>query len=282
MFILTLLLCSQTAYAQRGAVSTEVEPPQTASSGIAGFFDANTTQQKSLVFDFPTLTVDYGVTDNFTVGTNIISLFSLTDVVTSGATNTITFLNSKTRYRLFVTRDWTAALTGYLAFLSTLTGPGNGQPKTRQNIYLPGFTFNTARAYEGGSWGVSLARLYLLENKSRPGEIDYSSSERNATMISAWWRPQINNSIDAELLLATCPSLQQQSITSVLRLDTQETCFGPRRIDPLVRGMFSWRSSKQWLFSGGLIWIPGARLKYLPVLALNYLTEIFPQQDEEE
>lgn len=282
MFVLVLMACKQNAHAQRGVVVDDATPPQTASSGIAGFFDTETNQKGNLVFDFPTLTLDYGVTDRLTVGTNVISLISLTDVLASKATNTITLLQAKTRYRLFTTHDWSAAVTGYLGFLSTLKETDKIEEKNRQNAYLPAFTFNAAHTFEGGSWGLSYASLYLSEDKSERGSIDYSSSERHATVVSIWWRHQISSSIDSEFLLATCPSLEQKNITSTIRLDTRESCFGPRKIDPLLRGLVSWRSSQQWLFSGGVLWIPGGRIKLLPVLAFNYLTEIFPQDEDEK
>lgn len=103
-------LLSQTnqAFAYRGQEFIEQSPPrQTFMNRFPGYFDVNMAPENQVVLETPTLVLDYGVTENLTVGTSLlpigIAAFSLNPA-----------LHLKARYRFYSDKNIVSTITGYL------------------------------------------------------------------------------------------------------------------------------------------------------------------------
>ncbi|APJ03977.1 hypothetical protein [Silvanigrella aquatica] len=107
LFCLFIYLFSSQAFAQRGGSSVEQStPPSTPLSFFAGYFDTGMLPENRITLDIPLLGLDYGVTDNFTIGTNAAS-----SLLTSVTFQPYLFL--KARYRFFSNKKISSVITGY-------------------------------------------------------------------------------------------------------------------------------------------------------------------------
>lgn len=81
-------------------------PPQTFMSAFPGLLDTNVAPHNSIVLELPTFAIDYGVTENWTLGTNALAVaataYTLTPVV---------YLQS--RYRFFSNNYISSTITGF-------------------------------------------------------------------------------------------------------------------------------------------------------------------------
>jgi hypothetical protein len=95
------------AFAQRGENSSQQNPPPiTPLSSFAGYFDTGMLPTNRFSFDLPFTGFDYGVTENFTIGTN-----SVSSIIASLTLQPLLYL--KTRYRFFSNKKLSSVLTGY-------------------------------------------------------------------------------------------------------------------------------------------------------------------------
>ncbi|NBW80739.1 hypothetical protein EBR21_03200 [bacterium] len=272
------------AFAQRGKTPTPTEPAiASASDGISGFFDANMTAPKRMVFDFPTFSIDYGISPDWTVGTNGLSVASVLNWASNPGQNSTPIVQGKIRYRIFSTDALAAALTLYAGRYSGLGGSTrNVSPAAVQKTSFYLASLNTSANFASGQWGGSFAFGMLSQNEGTKGTLSSTSSKRIVNLISFWLRPRFTDSLESDLLLTTCAKNKLTSETGTARIDVDETCFGERTTDPLLRALLSWRSSQNWLWSLGVIWYKAMSFEYgLPVFALNYSTPVFPTGDDE-
>lgn len=113
LFALALICFSTQAFAYRGQTAVEQKPPlKSPGNGFPGFFDPHTAAQGSLVFDLPTFSVDYGITDHWTLGTNLVPL-------TATLLTQVPIFSLKTRYQFFSNRFLASSFTlygGYAGF----------------------------------------------------------------------------------------------------------------------------------------------------------------------
>ena len=122
------------AFAQRGGDSIQqVPPPTTPLSSFAGYFDTGMVPKNRITLDLPLTGIDYGVSDDFTIGTN--SLSSILTTVTIQP-----FLYLKARYRFFSNKNLSSVITGYGGYFNFAS-----QNNTPQNTtWLLNFTSNTS------------------------------------------------------------------------------------------------------------------------------------------
>jgi|1048.fasta_scaffold35055_2 hypothetical protein len=272
------------ALAQRGKLTEQTEAKMVSpSDGISGFFDANMTLSKHLVFDFPTFSLDYGISPNLTIGTNALALVSLLNWASSPGRNATPILQGKIRYRVFSTGTLASALTLYAGRFSGLGGSTQvNSPSINESVYFHLASLNTSATFAGGQWGGSFASGTLQQSQGTDGTLNHSASRRNINLASLWLRPRFSETLESDLLLTTCLANNFVSESGTARIDISDTCFGDKRTDPLLRALLSWRSSPNWLWSLGVVWYKALNLEYgLPVFGLNYSTPVFTTGEAE-
>ncbi len=122
------------AHAQRGSDFIEQTPPvETPLGFFSGYFDTGMVPENRFTFDLPLTGFDYGITDNFTIGTNTAST-----LVTSFTFNPFLFL--KARYRFFSNKSISSVITGYLGYF--LIPSSSSTPEN--TTWLINFTNNTS------------------------------------------------------------------------------------------------------------------------------------------
>lgn len=273
IIFIMLVIQPKNALAQRGLDASTEPEINSPSAGVAGFYDTNTAKEKSLSFDFPTLHIDYGITPKLTIGTNILTAISLIDKMSNKSNRPFNFYNTKIRYKIFSARNWSASFTNYLIIAKGFIPNSIDSTLTDQSTFLTAATLNFANTFPHGTWGFSLFAAMRADTVDNKNSIAYSESEQIAKMYTLWWRHQMTESTEGELLASLCPNIQEKTINSMLRVDGESSCLGTRKFDPVFRSMINWRSSNEWLWSGGLIWFPGSDIiKYLPFVAFNYQT----------
>lgn len=149
-------------YGQRGNNFSfpQENAPQTPLDGFPGFFDTNMAQNDSFVFDLPSFTLDFGLSDRLTLGINSLGAF-----FTSVSLQPL--LLAKARYRLFSTPQFRNALTFYGGYSNISKTKNN--PSSHANALLFSNNFN----------------YYLNENSQLYGSllfghIDYSVAEASS------------------------------------------------------------------------------------------------------
>jgi hypothetical protein len=261
------------AIAQRGSAGTaEKASRNSPSSGIPGLFDSNTVFEKSLVADLPSFAIDYGITDNLTLGTSALTAMSTLAWVTDGRNSVPPFLSIKARYRVFTLRNWTASFTGYLSGMRIIPQSRTSLTNQKQTLLYSGSSLNVAKSFEQGSAGVSFFTGKVSATTGEPTDKTYAQMERIVKLPAIWWRHTIGTTVESELLVATCLSLRGIDLTNSIRIDSEEACFGTRQTDPALRALLNWRSSEQWLWTAGAIWIAGWTMPLIPALGITFLT----------
>ena len=179
---------SETAFAQRGQVSSQYSTsPKTPSSGFQGFFDAEQLDAGTFTGDLPSFSVDYGINERLSVGTNGLLLLGLPFGVNS--------ILLKTRYRYYSDGRVVSALSLYGG--GVLIGSmGYG--------YLGVFSSNTSVYLDSvQSIGLSLvwARFGLAAGEL--GDIDYVRAGVSLGFVSGQYRIALHRNILLEFLLGT-------------------------------------------------------------------------------
>jgi hypothetical protein len=264
-----IALISKQAFAQRGLTLPYQEPANGPSSGISGFFDTNVVEEKHFVSDFPTLSIDYGLGRDLTIGTSLLTVISTAQAIDNSKDKPFQFFNGKLRYRLLSHSGWTATLTGYYAYLRA-----KGR-QTGATTYLPAATFNAARELQSGSAGVSLLVAQFTGESGAENEANFTRTDKLYRLLSGWWRPSITNKTELELLATLCTPTQATELSNFSRVDVSQSCFSDKLYSGFLRGLLSWRSSQTWLLSAGVIWTPGSTSKFIPVLAAHHVAGFF-------
>lgn len=267
--ICCVALIPEQALAQRG-VTLPYHPQAIApSSGISGFFDANVVNRNYFVSDFPTLSVDYGIARDVTIGTSLVTAFSLVQELSEGSKKPFQFFNGKLRYRLLSHSGWSAALTGYYAYLHV---------KGRQSgatTHVPAATLNLARDLQAGSAGASLLLAQVRSVTGTESSVSFNRTDKLYRLLTGWWRPTLTRTTEAEILASLCVPTQAVELSNFSRVDISESCFTDKKYSGFLRALMSWRTSQNWLLSAGVIWTPGSTTKLIPVLAASNVAEFF-------
>lgn len=126
-------------YAYRGQeFSSQVEPPSIPSEGLPGYFDSFVASRGKLVFELPTFSADYGVTNDFTVGANVLP-YSYLLLQKKPA------FSIKGRYRFFSNGDFVSSITGYVGYIGGMQGVQFGGIATDSTSFSYGsLTTNTS------------------------------------------------------------------------------------------------------------------------------------------
>ena len=265
------------AQAQRGLPAPDNETDnKSPSRRIPGFFDTNTAEPKNLVGDLPTFAVDFGLTENLTVGTNALAVLSTLAWASNRGSGNLPPVMFKSRYKALDTMGWTAAFTGYISAVSLNAKQQLSSSTQKQLILFSAASINSAYEYSLGSVGISLFAGRLSATSGSPSDKTYSKFQRTTQLPAIWWRHTLAESFEHELLLTTCLSLKGVDLNNSIRVDTTEACFGDKFTDPALRALFNWRSSKSWLWTLGGLWIQGWDWSLIPVAGITYVTDLNP------
>ncbi|MEY3902385.1 MAG: hypothetical protein RL189_1691 [Pseudomonadota bacterium] len=264
-----LALTPKQAFAQRGVTLPHQAPANSASSGISGFFDTNVADDNYFVSDFPTLSVDYGVGRDVTIGTSLLTVVSVVQALSDKNEKPFQFFNGKLRYRLLSNSSWSAALTGYYAYLRA---KGSQTVSTTQ---IPAATLNVARELQNGSAGVSVLVAEVRSLTGAENSAGFTRADKLYRILSGWWRPSLTANSEFEILASLCTPTRSVELSNFSRVDISQSCFSDKMYSGFVRGLVSWRSSQTWLWSAGVIWTPGSTTKFIPVFAAHHVAEFF-------
>lgn len=272
----------QAAQAQRGLTPQKQEQNSNApSAGVAGFFDTQTAGENDLVGDLPTFAIDYGLTPNVTIGTNGLALLTLAVGATQASKTPFPPLYGKVRYRVFAQDNWSGAVTGYLFGMKTNNQSPLSADSQSQTVIYSGATLNLAQDFETSGWGMSFFAARLASSSGATQAIRDNKSERVLQLASAWWRKTLVQTLESEILLLTCPLYESSDTSPLARIDSKQACFGDRITDPALRGLLNWRSTEQWLWTAGVIWLPRSENKVFPVLGITHILSFGSARSEE-
>lgn len=264
-----IALIPKQALAQRGVTLPYQPPAMAPSSGISGIFDANVVNRNYFVSDFPTLSVDYGIGRDVTIGTSLVTAFSLAQELSKGGEKPFQFFNGKLRYRLLSHSGWSAAFTGYYAYLHV---------KGRQSgatTHVPAATLNVVRDLKSGSAGLSLLHAQVRSVTGTESSVSFNRTDKLYRLLTGWWRPTLTTTTDLELLASLCVPTQAVELSNFSRIDISESCFTDKKYSGFLRALLGWRTSQNWLLSMGVIWTPDSTTKLIPVLAAHHVAEFF-------
>lgn len=134
LFCFFTFTISFSAYAQRGNDFIQQSPPPVTPLGsFAGYFDSGMVPENRFTLDLPLTGVDYGLTNNLTIGSNTVtSLFT--------ALTFQPFLYLKARYRFFSNKSISSVITGYGGYFVFPSQDNSPQNTTS----LLNFTNNTS------------------------------------------------------------------------------------------------------------------------------------------
>lgn len=146
-------------FAQRGKDSNQqTSPTATPLGAFAGYFDSGMVPKERFTLDLPATGVDYGLSENFTVGTNA-ALVTLTTFTIQP------FLYLKARYRFFSNKNLSSVITGYGGYV--YLSPQNENLKTTISYY--NFTSNTS--YNFNPYNVLTFHLTALNFNLQRGDV---------------------------------------------------------------------------------------------------------------
>ncbi|NBO38847.1 hypothetical protein EBU99_09715 [bacterium] len=283
---LWILACASTpaAFAQRGSDYVSHRPiSETPSSGIPGFFDTETASAGSLVFDVPSLSIDYGISEHLTLGTNAVAVLSTSLWLANGGKSATPIVMLKARYRIFSQEGWTSSVTGYGGGARLQAGQINSLESRNILVTYALGTINFVKQFDSQSLGLSLLHIHY-GTTSGQATSDPSAQEirRLTSVISVWARQSFLASFEGEALVAFCADSSGYDNRATVRIEINEACFGPSKTAPALRGLLSWRSSPEWYWSIGAVWQPAGTMPPLPYLGFNYLTQLRQPENREK
>ena len=246
------------SYAQRGqSFSEQSSTPQHNLAGFPSFFNSTVAKKGSYVFEIPTLSFDYGISENFTLGVNFLApslIYSLLEVYSFAM---------KARYNLFSNEafSWSATIYPHLSLKQT-------QDYLRIYTLTSNFSYHVTSQL---SFDLSLIFSALSEqNILNKIDIGTSSSEVSLYWIFISSNYFFNESFGVETNLGL--SLYQSA-----KVDLPDTSGnisqGFQSIDKNFLGRFllHYKTSEDTIFSGGFLSINSTQ-KIIP--ALFYTSKI--------
>lgn len=140
------------ARAQRGQAFVEqAAAPRTSTSGFPGLFDTEQVARGDLVADLPLLSIDYGVTDNLSVGTYALALLPLL----GGKPSVL----GKLRYRLYSDGRVVSVLDAMAGYVSLAS---EGEEATDEMEASAGGVARLGLALLGSNTSVALGARHRL------------------------------------------------------------------------------------------------------------------------
>jgi len=230
------------AEAQRGAAFVEqAAAPDAPQSGFPGLFDTQMAARGSVIAEVPWLSLSYGVSDNFTVGTNLWAALPSA----WGAPSALLMA----RYRHFSGERVSSVLTGYAGYAAADALAEDG--KEARAFILFGTSNTTVRL--GARHALTLTGLagrfgLRVEDEDIEGLYDGGS----LTAIGVAGSHQFNASdwLGIQTTLVALPVLigQMDSTSQIATIDFGEA--SPTDL-LLARVLFQMRAGRSWLFTAG-------------------------------
>ena len=176
------------AWAQRGGeYDVYTTPPSGPSRGFLGFFDSDQLAKGTFTGELPSFSVDYGVTNRWSIGTNALSVLG----VVLGANN----LFLKSRYIFYSDGKVVSSLTGYF-------GTVWGDISKGQGVILGLLTSNTSIWIDQRqAVGVSLLTGVLEGQLGEQGKVNYTRISANGVVLASSYRYVFSQSGQIEALV---------------------------------------------------------------------------------
>jgi hypothetical protein len=265
-------LAHSAAFAQRGQNNLyspeRSREAESASSHVPGFFDTELAREGEFIAEFPTLTMDYGISERWTLGTNALStLFGISALLqTKGAGATPAF-SLKSRHALFADSGWKGTATGYFHGINNLV-PTGSQKTLRRNRFLAG-SLNITKQTGRNLFGLSSAVLHQVSNRGDLGSLEQEHERTVALFITPLWKFKISDNFDSFTTATFCPAGKMISSNPGIRKDSTSGCLGESSTNAVWRILVNWRSSQSWLWTVGALSAPMAPEQIFPYLGFN-------------
>jgi hypothetical protein len=280
---LQFLLFSPAALAQRGSAYTKTDDIRAQSpwpsKGISGFFDAEVPSEGTLLFDFPTFSLDYGLTDRWSIGTNALMGVLTLSELTSRSTPKNFLLLLKTRYKVFASQGWEGSVSGYagssrIHTFSTQSAADEVSPQLDTNTQKSTFflsTLNISKEIANNKFGLSMAVLQTDSDAGVSGMVGHSTERLSSILLSPWYRYRISESLEMEGLALLCPLSKGVENNPMFRIESNRSCLSISGSSALLRMLVNWRSSESWLWTAGIVPASFVKPFFLPILGFTYI-----------
>ncbi len=258
-----LVLAAAPALAQRGGDFVRREtPPADATTGFPGLLDTNLAEDRRLVLDAPLLSARYGVTRNWTIGTNVLTLLPLAGGRVSGLV--------ETRYRLRSCATTTWVISAY-GGVSGIDYKDELDRPRELRLALGMLVSNVAyRITPRDQLTATLAFARLNANVAREtSDGDTVVIERNhvvAALTALTYQRAFGTrvALSASAIFAPIVAGENDSTSSTVEISIR----GPLYDRILTRGMVHYRRGR-WLLGAGAF-VAVARPTPIPWLALAW------------
>jgi hypothetical protein len=238
-----LMLPGRPAAAQRGADYVVQEPSrEPASGGFPGLFDSYVAPRRALVVEVPTLAVDYGATENLTVGVSAGLSIAAIGGVPGGM--------AKLRYRVYSRPQLASVITVYGGGIAVLSdhsqtwfaavGSNTSWYVTERHavtLTLMGVMMDSRSPQEGTYF--SITNEQLVSGLVVGGSYEGFLTRRFGLQLTAFTMPVMQGSLENEAVLQSIDIGASSSLTD----------------RTFVRGMLELRTEK-WLLTAGVMWGP--------------------------
>lgn len=269
---------SASAHAQRG-ISYPFQPqPDSPSSGIAGFFDTNTSHPGTIVFDFPTMGLDYGLSEKITIGTNALGLLATSALVLSNKNLDSYTASGKIRFRVFSVDNWSSVLTGYILGIKTRLNSELRSDTPKSVAWLTAGTVNTSKTFRSNVIGFSLGLFDFSATNDDLNSKSYLHTKHMFTNLALWWKYNLMQNLESEVILSVCPAGSSKNLNQMMRIDLKNSCFELETNQIYHRTSLNWRSSTHWHWSLGTIGVGADKDAIFPWMGFQYVTPLFADE----
>lgn len=221
-----LLALATPCWAQRGESFSSVATPAGATEGFTGFLDGDLAEAGSVVVNLPSLTLDYGVNENFTVG--VIGL-----AMVAGFASGDGGFGMRARMRGWSQRWWTTTFD----FAGVVTWEGNNT----ETLFL-----------------LSSHFIWLLSSRHRLttslylGRLDSAIQNGTATLPGLGYQGELTSWLVIEASIITLLTAGVSSDTRFLSFDTPSQ--GEAFLDrSLLRAGVGVLAGDSWLLTVGVV-----------------------------
>lgn len=246
--IVTTFCLQQNALAQRGLGSPSLSRDggiESLLSGFTGFFDTNVVHKDELVGELPTFSLEYGLSENVTLGVNTLSALSL-------LASTPLFLG-KMRYRFLNSNALSSSVTFYGAYVSALgsshssllTDPGTsafGVVGTSTTSFVP---------VENSVASVTIIGGAMKDSSRQERSILYASTTRSMILCALSYEYFFLDNFGIQATLANWLYQYERQVSSSNDLSTHTKFLGALK-NPIARVAIDFRFFDNWLLSGYL------------------------------
>lgn len=200
LHVFLLSLAGSQAWAQRGADFDSYTAPHSGPShGFLGFFDSDQLVKSSFTGELPNFSVDYGVTERWSIGTNALTAIGLGLGVNS--------MLLKSRYIFLSDGKIVSALTGYVGGVWGDISQGEG-------VLLGLLTSNTSVWLDSRqALGMNIITGVLEGRLGRQGKLNYTTVSANGVLLASSYRFVFSQSGQIEALVGV-PALANAYVDS--------------------------------------------------------------------